>query len=133
MKTFKTIFVLAALLLSANFISAQTKVDWNEKNRFHRSIGETFHPMEDGDFKPIRSRSEELVKNAIAWQQSEIPADYKDVKNIQKNLLLIVKQSQALDAKIKANASDEVIKKDLSELHDTFHTIVGLCKKEDKH
>jgi len=57
MKNFKTIFALVALLLSTNFVSAQAKIDWREKNRFHRSIGETFHPMEDGDFKPIRSRS----------------------------------------------------------------------------
>jgi len=131
MKNFKTIFALVALLLSTNFVSAQAKIDWREKNRFHRSIGETFHPMEDGDFKPIRSRSGELVKNAIAWQASEIPADFKDIKNIKKNLKRIVKQSKALDAKIKKTASDEVIKKDLTELHDTFHTIVGLCTHED--
>ncbi len=133
MKNLKTIFVLIALLVASNAIQAQANVDWREKNRFHRSIGETFHPMEDGDLKPIRSRSGELVKNAIAWQQSEIPADFKDIKNIRKNLKLIVKQSKALDAKIKKNASDEVIKKDLTELHDTFHTIVGLCKHEDHH
>lgn len=131
MKNIKTIFALVALLLATNFISAETKVDWREKNRFHRSIGETFHPMEEGDFKPIRSRSAELVKNSIAWKESEIPSDFKDVKNIKKNLKLIVKQSKALDAKVKANASDELIKEDLIKLHDTFHTIVGLCTHED--
>jgi len=133
MRKFKTIFALVALLVATNFISAQTKVDWREKNRFHRSIGETFHPMEEGDFKPIRTRSGELVKNSIAWQQSQIPADFKDVKNIKKNLKIIVKQSKALDKKVNANASDEVIKKDLIKLHDTFHTIVGLCTHDDHH
>ena len=133
MKKIKTIFALVALLVATNFISAETKVDWREKNRFHRSIGETFHPMEEGDLKPIRSRSGELVKNSIAWQQSQIPADFKDIKNIKKNLKLIVKQSKALDSKVKANASDEVIKKDLTGLHDTFHTIVGLCTHTEQH
>ncbi len=133
MKNFKTIYALVALLLATNFISAQEKVDWREKNRFHRSIGETFHPMEEGDFKPIRTRSAELVKNAIAWQNSEIPPKYTEIKNIKKNLKKIVKQSKALDVKVKANASDEVIKKDLIELHDTFHTIVGLCTHDDHH
>ena len=33
-----------------------------------------------------------------------------------------------LDAKIKAGAKDEEIVKDLSALHDVFHTIVGLCR-----
>ncbi|OIP84239.1 MAG: hypothetical protein AUK44_03070 [Porphyromonadaceae bacterium CG2_30_38_12] len=66
MKNLTTVFLLASILIATNFVSSQSKIDWREKNRFHRSIGETFHPMEDGDFKPIRSRSEELVKNAIA-------------------------------------------------------------------
>lgn len=131
MKNLKSILVLVAILFATNFVSAQVKNDWKEKNRFHRTIGETFHPMEEGDFKPIRTRSEEMVKNAIAWQQSAIPTEFKDIKNIKKNLELIVDESKALDEKIKANASDEVIKKDLSALHDRFHTIVGLCTHED--
>lgn len=132
MNKVKIMFVLAAILFTTNIISAQAKIDWKEKNRFHRSIGETFHPMEDGDFKPIRARSEELLKNAIAWQKSDIPTEYKDVKNIKETLILIVSQCKALDAKIKANASDEEIKKDLSDIHDSFHKIVGLCTLE-KH
>lgn len=131
MKHFRTTLTLVALILATHFISAQTKVDWREKNRFHRSIGETFHPMEEGNLNPIRTRSAELVTNAIAWEKSEIPADYKDVKNIKKNLKLIVEQSKVLDAEVKANASDDVIKKDLAKLHDTFHTIVGLCTHEE--
>ena len=131
MKNLKTIFALVALLVATNFISAQTKVDWGEKNRFHKSISETFHPMEEGDFNPIRTRSGELVKNSIAWQESQVPAVFKDTKKINKNLKRIVKQSKALDAKVKANASNDAIKKDLIKVHDTFHILVGLCKVED--
>ena len=131
MNKVKTIVTLTFILFSIGILTAQTKIDWKEKNRFHRSIGETFHPMEEGDFKPIRARSEELVKNAIAWEKSDVPAEFKDIKNIKETLKLIITQTKALDAKIKANASDEVIKKDLTEVHDTFHKIVGLCTKED--
>lgn len=133
MNKIKITFVLLAILFTTNFISAQTKIDWKEKNRFHRTIGETFHPMEDGDYKPIRTRSEEMVKNAIAWEQSVVPDEFKSVKNIKSILQLLVEQSKALDAKIKAIASDDVIKKDLNEIHDTFHKIVGLCSAEDHH
>lgn len=133
MNKVKITFALFAILFTTNFISAQTKIDWKEKNRFHRTIGETFHPMEEGDLKPIRTRSEEMVKNAIAWEQSAVPDEFKSVKNIKEILQLLVKQSKALDTKVKANASDEVIKKDLTEIHDTFHKIVGLCSAEDHH
>lgn len=133
MNKVKITFALFAILFTTNFISAQTKIDWKEKNRFHRTIGETFHPMEEGDYKPIRARSEEMVKNAIAWEQSTVPDEFKSVKNIKEILQLLVKQSKALDAKIKADASDDVIKKDLTEIHDTFHKIVGLCSAEDHH
>lgn len=133
MNKVKITFALFAVLFTINFISAQTKIDWKEKNRFHRTIGETFHPMEEGDYKPIRARSEEMVKNAIAWEQSTVPDEFKSVKNIKEILKVLVKQSKALDAKIKADASDDVIKKDLTEIHDTFHKIVGLCSAEDHH
>ena len=135
MNKVKITFGILVILFATNLISAQTQttIDWKEKNRFHRTIGETFHPMEEGDFKPIRARSEEMVKNAIAWQQSVVPEKFKSVKNIDKILDQLVKQSKALDLKIKANATDDVIKVDLTEIHDTFHKIVGLCTAEDHH
>jgi len=133
MSKVKISFLLLVLLFTTNIISAQTKIDWKEKNRFHRTIGETFHPMEEGDLKPIRTRSEEMVKNAIAWQQSVVPEKFQTVKNIDKILKQLVKQSKKLDAKIKNNASDDVVKKDLTQIHDTFHKIVGLCSAEDHH
>lgn len=131
MNKVKITFALLAILFATNFVSAQTKIDWKEKNRFHRTIGETFHPMEDGDFNPIRTRSGEMVKNAIAWEQSTVPDEFKSVKNIKEILQLLVKQSKSLDAKIKENASNDTIKVDLTEIHNTFHKIVGLCTTED--
>ena len=54
-------------------------------------------------------------------------------KKYKKNLKDLVKGTKALNKKINANASDEVIKNDLTSLHDVFHKIVGLCSAEDKH
>ena len=93
-------------------------------------MSQTFHPVEEGNYKPIRERSGEMVEKAIAWQKSSILADFKNVKGINKNLKKLVKESQKLDKEIKANAIDEEIKVDLTALHDLFHNVVGLCKSE---
>lgn len=127
----KSIFVVAILLFVTTLISAQTKVEWKEKNDFHTVMSQTFHPVEEGNFKPIRERSGEMVEKAIAWQKSSIPADFKNVKGIKKNLNKLVKESQKLDKKIKSNATDAQIKADLTALHDIFHQIVGLCETTD--
>ena len=38
-----------------------------------------------------------------------------------------------LAKKIKNKASDEVIKTQLTTLHDVFHKIVGLCSTKEEH
>ena len=50
-----------------------------------------------------------------------------------KMLKKLVKETKAFNKKIKSGASDEALKNDFMALHDTFHTIVGLCKAEDEH
>lgn len=107
---------------------AQSKAEWKELSAFHTVMSQTFHPAEEGDFKPIHERSGEMVEKAKAWKASAIPADYTDVKGIGTSLDALVDGSSKLDAKIKAGAKDEEILKDLSALHDVFHTIVGLCR-----
>jgi len=129
MKAIIRILALNALLLTIPFsASAQEKAEWKELGAFHAVMSQTFHPAEEGDLKPIRERSGELVEKAKAWKASAIPADYTDVKGIQESLNALVDGSIKLDAKIKAGAKDEEIVKDLSALHDVFHTIVGLCR-----
>lgn len=109
-------------------MSAQNKTEWKELSAFHTVMSQTFHPAEEGDLKPIRERSGEMVEKAKAWKASAIPADYKDVKDIEESLSALVDGSTKLEAKIKAGAKDEEITEDLSALHDVFHTIVGLCR-----
>lgn len=129
MRTNTRIPILALLLLFASITAfAQNKTEWKELSAFHGVMSQTFHPAEEGDLKPIRERSGELVEKAKAWKASAIPADYTDVKGIQESLNALVDGSIKLDAKIKAGAKDEEIVKDLSALHDVFHTIVGLCR-----
>ena len=66
MKTFAAIFFMAVI---AATVSAQTATNgqtaskssstenWKELKEFHKVMAQTFHPMEEGDYKPIRQRS----------------------------------------------------------------------------
>ncbi|MBP6574899.1 MAG: hypothetical protein KA230_10640 [Flavobacteriales bacterium] len=129
MRTTTRTSLVAVLVLFASFtMSAQNKTEWKELSAFHTVMSQTFHPAEEGDLKPIRERSGEMVEKAKAWKASAIPADYKDVKDIEESLSALVDGSTKLEAKIKAGAKDEEITEDLSALHDVFHTIVGLCR-----
>lgn len=133
MKNLTALFVLALLILVSSIASSQTKVEWKEKDNFHGIMSETFHPAEDGDFNPIRTRCGEMVEKALAWQKSAIPAEFANVAGIQENLSKLVAGSEALNTKIKANCTDAEIITDLTALHDIFHSVVGLCKTNDKH
>ncbi|MFN7691001.1 MAG: hypothetical protein ACK5QU_07970 [Bacteroidota bacterium] len=124
----KKFIYTAIIALSTTFAFAQNKAEWKELKDFHTVMSQTFHPAEEGNLKPIRERSAEMVKAAEAWKKSAIPADYKNVKDIQETLNKLVDGSKNLDKQIKAKASDEEIKKSITALHDVFHTIVGLCR-----
>ncbi len=128
----KIIQLLSAtlFLLVAAFTNAQNKIDWKEKSDFHTVMSQTFHPVEEGNFAPIKARSQELLDKAKAWKSSSIPTDFKQVKGIKASLKQLVSGAKLLNKQVKGNASDEVIKKELTALHDVFHTIVGLCKGE---
>jgi len=96
-------------------------------------MSQTFHPAEEGNLAPIKSKIAEMQAKAVAFQKSEIPAELQNKEEIKKNLDELVNGTKVLAKKIKKNASDEVIKTQLTALHDVFHKIVGLCSAEDKH
>ena len=131
MKNIKFLFAAIALFF-ISFASAQVK-DWKEKNEFHKVMSQTFHPAEEGNLAPIKSKIAEMQAKAVAFQKSQIPAELPNKEEIKKNLDELVNGTKVLAKKIKKNASDEVIKTQLTALHDVFHKIVGLCSAEDKH
>lgn len=131
MNIIKTIFVFAVLFI-CNTISAQSISEkWPAIKAFHGVMSQTFHPSEEGNLAPIKSRSAEMVEKAEALLKSEIPAEYKTERILVAAQKLQI-DSKKLDRMVKSNVSDAEITKALSELHDTFHQIMGLCKNE-KH
>lgn len=127
-----TIILFIAFIASSFASKAQTKkTEWKEKSDFHTVMSATFHPSEEGNLEPIKTRSGELVKSAKAWKESTPPKEF-DTPKVKKTLKKLLKKSIELDKLVKNNGSDEKIKKTLSDLHDIFHEIVEICNKHDE-
>lgn len=123
-------FGISALMSQA---SAQSKLqDWNELKDFHKVMAQTFHPSEEGNLEPIKTRIGEMVEKAKTLQASKFPADF-DNEKVKKAVAQLVTDSEKLQKAIKAGASDKKITKAISELHDVFHQIVGLCSETEGH
>ena len=100
--------------------------EWTEMEAYHNVMAETFHPVEEGNFEPIKSRANELAETAAVWASSNPPANLKslEVKAMVKDL---ADSTQAFAAIVKSNAENEIIKKKFDALHDQFHKVVGKC------
>ncbi|MNJ84553.1 hypothetical protein D3C87_20100 [compost metagenome] len=123
-------FGISALMSQA---SAQSKLqDWNELKDFHKVMAQTFHPSEEGNLEPIKTRIGEMVEKAKTLQASKFPADF-DNEKVRKAVAQLVTDSEKLQKAIKGGASDKKITKAISELHDVFHQIVGLCSETEGH
>ena len=121
------------LALAADFqpaamtASADESDRWNELSAFHDVMSATFHPMEEGDFKPIRTRAGEMAAKAKQWADSTPPKIYARPE-IKKNVARLAQESKALAGLVAGNAGDAQIKESLSALHDRYHEIAGLCR-----
>jgi acetyl-CoA carboxylase alpha subunit len=123
---------LALSLLAGNFtdVGAQSIMDkWAELNTFHGVMSQTFHPMEDGNLKPIRQRSAEMYQKATTLAKSAIPAEFNK-PGMAKAVKALKNDSKKLDMAIRKGADDTAVTQQLTALHDTFHTIVGICRGE---
>ena len=130
----KNILFLAFLLvcfLGATPQSANAQGDWPALKEFHGVMSQTFHPMQEGNFKPIRERSMEMVKKAKAVAKSDIPEAYKN-KEILMELKNLAKGSKKLHKLVKKDKPDEEVGKSLDDLHNVFHRIMGLCSDHEE-
>lgn len=133
MRSVLTLMTLVALFGFSNRSLAHNDLnEWAELVAFHKVMSQTFHPSEEGNLEPIKTRIGELVEKAKALQTSKIPDDFNN-KKVKKAVTQLYKDSKALQKKIGAGASDADIKAALAGLHDVFHKIVGLCSENEDH
>ena len=121
--------LILAVFAGASPVQAQQPEKWKEMVAFHDVMSTTFHPMEEGNFEPIRTRSADLLGKAIAWKNSTAPKGY-DQSAVQKNLQKLVKGAKKVNNLAKKSGSDADLKEELTELHETFHLITEKCRDE---
>ena len=123
---------LVLFSLFVNSISAQSIFEkWPEMNVFHEVISETFHPTEENNLEPLKTRSEELMKKAENLLNSNIPEEYR-TKAILSSLENLQLKSETLHKLVLSKASDAELKQSIIDVHDTLHEIVGLCNEKEK-
>ena len=125
------VVAIIAFLFTVGSVSAQSMDKWPALNDFHTVMSETFHPAEEGNLLPIKARSEEMMNKAAALLKSDIPAEFR-TNAILANAEKLQMKSKALNKMVSSKAADAEIVKSLTELHNIFHEIVGLCSGE-KH
>ena len=125
-------FVILTLLFVANTVTAQSTFDkWPALKEFHEVMSQTFHPAEEGNFAPIKARSEEMMSKAAMLLKTEIPQEFR-TNSILASAERLQLKSKALHKLVISNAPDAAILKSITDLHDTFHEIVGLCSEPKK-
>ena len=125
-------FVILTLLFVANTVTAQSTFDkWSSLKEFHEVMSQTFHPAEEGNFAPIKARSEEMMSKAAMLLKTEIPQEFR-TNSILASAERLQLKSKALHKLVLSNAPDAAILKSITDLHETFHEIVGLCSEPKK-
>ena len=126
-----SIYLFAIIMFfGGNLVAQEEDASWPEMDAFHTVMSQTWHPVEEGNYQPIKDRADELANAAEAWKKSAVPTQFAAQKDIKKKLKELAKETKELAKEIKKGCSDEEIKEDLKELHDLFHDIVGLCRDE---
>ena len=119
-------FLALTFIFVANSISAQSTFEkWPAIKEFHEIMSQTFHPAEEGNLIPLKTRSGEMVQKANALSTEAMPEEFK-TKAILASIAKLQSDSKKLDELINAKGSDADITKGITALHDVFHEIVGL-------
>ncbi len=130
----KKSIVLSLFMLFAAiaFGQNQNKMDsWAELKDFHTVMSQTFHPSEDGNLGPIKQRADELLQKAMALYDSKKPAGL-DTPQMQEAIVKLATDCKMIVGLIADKKPDEEIAKKLTEAHDAFHEIAGICAKAEK-
>lgn len=129
-----TIAILSFALFSTGAFAQETKKSfmdtWPELKAFHVVMSETFHPSEEGNLKPIKTRVKELNEKAKALVLSEYPAEVNH-DLMKEQTIKLSDQVGVLVTMINEDRKDKEITDFLSKVHDTFHEIIGLCKHDE--
>jgi superoxide dismutase len=107
-------------------LSEIEKDNWMALKDFHKVMAQTYHPAEEGNFVPLRTRSGELLAKAILFANSKPPLS-KDKPEVHKALTNLAEQCDKIYELTAKNAKEDVLMKEITKAHDLFHQVEELC------
>jgi len=107
-------------------LSEIEKDNWMALKDFHKVMAQTYHPAEEGNFVPLRTRCGELLAKAILFANSKPPVS-KDKPEVHKALSNLAEQCEKIYELVEKNAKDAVLMKEITKAHDLFHQVEELC------
>jgi superoxide dismutase len=120
-----------AAALNDPLLKELEKDNWLAIKDFHKVMAQTFHPAEEKNFAPLRSRSGELYAKAILLKNS-IPPASANSDRVQEALTRLEKQCLDIHQLVQKPMKDEANKdalllEKITKAHDIFHEVEGLC------
>lgn len=123
----KYLFAISLLILfscGGKHEEESDDVEWKEMDDFHMIMADVYHPLKDSNnLAPIKKQSGELATSASTWATAKLPSkvDNDETKNA---LAELEDGCKELDKMVKESAPDEDIAKQLTEVHESFHSIM---------
>ncbi|MEN9701005.1 MAG: hypothetical protein RIR55_308 [Bacteroidota bacterium] len=120
-----------AAALNDPLLKELEKDNWLALKDFHKVMAQTFHPAEENNFEPLRTRSGELYAKAILLKNSTPPSAANNEK-VQDALSRLEKQCLEIHTLVLKPSKNEAAKNELlfekmTKAHDIFHEVEGLC------
>ena len=120
----KTIIFFALILIA--IVSKAQKPKWSQLEDYHAVLAKTFHPAEEGNYKPILENAGELAKLSTTLKKSKIPANYQK-PGVKESIKTLEKESKGLAKLVVKKASEQDLKNAIFALHDRFHEVMEKC------
>ena len=130
MKFNKSILAVIAFFAFSSIFAQSATDKWPQLNNFKELLTKTFQPAEQGDFKSIKTSSEQLVIDADALKLN-VPADLKSPKIDETNILL-KRKTKVLHELVIKKAPDAEIMRAFQDVHDVFQKLMSFCQPAKK-
>ncbi len=120
-----------AAALNNPLLKELEKDNWLAIKEFHKVMAQTFHPAEENNLAPLRTRSGELYAKAILLKNSTPPASANNDK-VQEALSRLEKQCLDIHTLVQKPVKNEMAKdallfEKITKAHDIFHEVEDLC------
>ena len=126
MKFNKSILAVIAFFAFSSIFAQSATDKWTQLNNFKELLTKTFQPAEQGNFKPIKTSSEQLVIAIDALSQNT-PEEFKSPK-INEASIVLKRKAKALHELVIKNAPDAEIMRAFQDVHDVAQKLVSLCQ-----